>query len=562
MSGLRALRPILALYFREKKYLLLAGMLLAGITVLAGILLLGLSGWFITATAIAGLSVATAVAFDVFIPAAGIRFLAILRTGSRYFERLVTHDAMLAVLASLREKLFRSWAKPQAAHDLLRRPAKLLFRLTADIDALDSLYLRVLVPAGAAVATALVCTLALGLINLWLGLAIGSALLIVGLGLPLIIALRARKSMRRRTKATEALRARTIDMVAGQVELIMAGRMEAQAKAVQYADEHLAKADDKINRLDVMAGAGFGIVSALMLAGALVAVSGLAQNGNVSAPLAVFVLLVVLSAFEPFAALRRGALELTRTILAAQRVNPNLVNDTPDFSKPELPKDGQAVVFDHVSARHDGGVVDVLHDVSFSLNSHEKIAVIGASGAGKSSLLALIAGELQAVSGQVLALPATLLTQKTELFQDSLRDNLLLANPQSGDEALVQALQNAGLGEVLAQMPQGLSSALGEGGTGLSGGQQRRLALARLFLHDTPVWLLDEPTEGLDEQTAHDVLQSLATMGAARSFIIVTHVKREAMLADRLLVMQHGRIIENVSRQDPRFEVLMGELRA
>lgn len=561
MSGLRALRPILALYFREKKWLLYAGMVLAGVTVLAGILLLGLSGWFITATAIAGLTVATAVVFDVFAPAAGIRLLAILRTGSRYLERLVTHDAMLAVLASLREKLFRSWAKPQAAHDLLRRPAKLLFRLTADIDALDSLYLRVLVPAGAAVATALVCAIALGLVNLWLGLVVGISLAIIGLGLPLIIALQARKPMRKRAKATEALRARTIDMVAGQVELIMAGRMDAQTHAVQYADEHLAKADDKINRLDVMAGAGFGIASAALLAGALVAVSAIAQNGNVSAPLAVFVLLVVLSAFEPFAALRRGAMELTRTILAAQRVGPNLATETADFYKPKPPQDGLAVEFKHVTARHDGAAVDVLHDVSFSLGNHEKIAVIGASGAGKSSLLALIAGELQAQSGQVLACASTLLTQKTELFQDSLRDNLLLANRQASDETLVQALQDAGLGEVLAQLPQGLSSALGEGGTGLSGGQQRRLALARLFLHDTPVWLLDEPTEGLDEQTSQDVLQGLATMGAARSFIIVTHVKREAMLADRLLVMQHGRIIENVSRQHPRFATLMDGLR-
>jgi ATP-binding cassette subfamily C protein CydC len=562
MNSLRALRPILALYFREKKWLLLAGILLASITVLAGILLLGLSGWFITATAIAGLTVATAVVFDVFMPAAGIRFLAILRTASRYFERLVTHDAMLAVLASLREKLFRAWAKPQAAHDLLRRPAKLLFRLTADIDALDSLYLRVLVPAGAAVATALVCALALGLVNLWLGLVIGAALLIIGLGLPLIIALKARKSMRKRAKATEALRARTIDMVAGQVELIMAGRMDAQAKAVQYADEHLAKADNKINRLDQIAGAGFGIASAIMLAGALVAVSFIAQNENISAPLSVFVLLVVLSAFEPFAALRRGAMELTRTILAAQRVNPSLVDDQPEFQKPLPPHNNQAVIFENVSARHDGATVDVLHDISFSLAQHEKLAVIGASGAGKSSLMALIAGELQASAGEVFALPATLLTQKTELFQDSLRDNLLLANSQASDEALVEALQKAGLAKVLERMPQGLSTPLGEGGMGLSGGQQRRLALARLFLHDTPVWLLDEPTEGLDEQTGLEVLQSLAAMGAARSFIIVTHVKREAMLADRLIVMHHGRIIENVSRQNPRFQTLIDGLRA
>lgn len=208
MKGLDALRPILLLFFRIRGRALLAGIATATVTVLAGIALLGLSGWFITATAIAGLSLTTAVVFDVFAPAAGIRLLAILRTGSRYLERLVTHDATLAILAALREKLFRSWARPMAAETLLKRPARLLFRLTADIDALDSLYLRVLVPAGAAVATALAAGIALGLMNLLFGLLVMSVLVVTGLGIPIAAARRAEKPMRRRAKGTEALRAR------------------------------------------------------------------------------------------------------------------------------------------------------------------------------------------------------------------------------------------------------------------------------------------------------------------------------------------------------------------
>jgi ATP-binding cassette, subfamily C, bacterial CydC len=225
MNGLQALRPILRLFFRTKGAALYAGIAAATVTVLAGIALLGLSGWFITATAIAGLSVATAIVFDVFAPAAGIRFLAIVRTGARYLERLVTHDATLAILAALREKLFRSWARPAAANALLKRPARLLFRLTADIDALDSLYLRVVVPIGAALATALVAGLALALMHPLFGLAVALVLLIVGLSLPLLAARRSEKPMRRRAKGTEALRARTVDLVAGQTELLMAGQM-------------------------------------------------------------------------------------------------------------------------------------------------------------------------------------------------------------------------------------------------------------------------------------------------------------------------------------------------
>ena len=146
----RDMQPVLQLFLTSRPRLLLLGAALAVLTVLLGMGLLGLSGWFITSTALAGLHAATAIVFDVFMPSAGIRLLAMGRTLSRYGERLVTHDATLAVLADLREQLFRGWARPEAARQLLLRPARLLFRLTADIDALESVYLRLLVPLAAA----------------------------------------------------------------------------------------------------------------------------------------------------------------------------------------------------------------------------------------------------------------------------------------------------------------------------------------------------------------------------------------------------------------------------
>ena len=172
MKPRSTLRPVLAALARmAPRRLWLGGALLALLTVLMGMALLGLSGWFITATALAGLLPATAIVFDVFMPSAGIRLLALGRTGTRYAERLVTHDATLAVLAALRERLLRSWATPAAALSLRLRPARLLQRLTADVDALDSLYLRLFVPLLAATGATLVAALALGGMRMWLGLA-------------------------------------------------------------------------------------------------------------------------------------------------------------------------------------------------------------------------------------------------------------------------------------------------------------------------------------------------------------------------------------------------------
>ncbi|MCZ0738294.1 ABC transporter ATP-binding protein, partial [Phreatobacter sp. AB_2022a] len=263
MSGhpppiLRDLGPVIRLFAGERRALMTAGLLLAACTVVAGMLLLGLSGWFITATALAGASLATALAFDVFAPSAGIRFLALARTGARYGERLVTHDATLKILAALRERLFRGWAGPQAARALLMRPARLLFRLTADIDALDTLYLRLLVPAGAALAAAAVAGLAFGTMHAGFGLGVAAFLLVAGLGLPVLAARRSGPWARRRAHAAEALRARTIDLFAGQTELLMAGRMPAQLAAAGAAETRLADAEDRLNRIDTAVAAGFG----------------------------------------------------------------------------------------------------------------------------------------------------------------------------------------------------------------------------------------------------------------------------------------------------------------
>ncbi len=249
-----------------------------------GMALLGLSGWFITATALAGLQAATALRFDVFMPSAGIRLLALGRTGSRYAERLVTHDATFGVLAALRERLFRGWARPDAARRLLARPARLLFRLTADIDALESFYLRLLVPAIAALGAALFAGVVLGFMNAWIGVALALWLVMAGWGIALAVAVRGRPASLRRAHAMEALRARAADLVSGQTELVMAGRSEAQCEALAAADRHLANADHALNRLEVRAGMAYGMAGTLTLVAVLLAAAALVGDGAIGAP--------------------------------------------------------------------------------------------------------------------------------------------------------------------------------------------------------------------------------------------------------------------------------------
>ena len=147
------------------------------------------------------------------------------------------------------------------------------------------------------------------------------------------------------------------------------------------------------------------------------------------------------------------------------------------------------------------------------------------------------------------------------MFQDSVRDNLRLAAPDATDEQLWAALQASGLASDVKHLAYGLDTRLGEGGLGLSGGQLRRLALARLLLHPADFWLLDEPSESLDSQTADDVLARLALHAGHKTVLIATHLRREARLADRLIVMDHGHIVAQHQRGTPEFDAALAALR-
>ncbi|OWQ91002.1 ABC transporter ATP-binding protein [Roseateles aquatilis] len=561
------LGAIVALFSRTAGRRLLLGALLALLTVLAGIALLGLSGWFIAAAGLAGLT-AGALAFNVFLPSAGVRLLALARTAGRYGERVVTHDATLAVLAALRERLFRRWARPGAARALLRRPARLLFRLTADIDALESLYLRVAVPVASAAGAALLTGALLGALNPWLGIAVATGLLIVGAAVTMHVARRARPLALRRAVALERLRERAVDLVAGQTDLAMAGRLPAQCAALRGTDARLAKADRALQRLEVHAGGAFTAAGSLTLSGVLLAAGALVARGLIDVPSAALALLVALAAMEPFAALRRGAIEAGRGALAARRLSPRLRDDDVDAADadtaPAVPRPDEGLAIDLVgaSAAHDESSRVVLGALDLCIRRGERVAVIGPSGAGKSTLLALVAGELRPASGAASALPCTWLTQRTELFQDSLAENLRLADLDASDERLLDVLHACGLGRDVSRFAHGLDTPLGEGGLGLSGGQARRLSLARLLLRPTRLWLLDEPTEALDADVARDVLARLRRHAGDRTLLIATHLRREAELADRLLQLEHGRLVADLRRGTPAFDRALRALRA
>jgi ATP-binding cassette, subfamily C, bacterial CydC len=557
---MRPMRTVLALFWRDDRGRLLAGLALNVATLLAGVALLGLSGWFITASALAGIAGA-GLAFDLFRPSAGIRFLALARTAGRYGERVVTHDATLRVLARLRVALFRGMAGQPADRLARLRGAELLERLTADVEALDGLYLKIVLPLASAILVT--AAVALGAL-LTEG---GPALAMTGLGgAGLATALAAgrasRRTARRHALALEALRVRAVDMVRAQTDLAVAGSLERQRASAIKAAERASSAARRLNAIDFAGGAALGLAGAIAIVGMLMLAAAGYRQGAVDGPTVAALVLMAFAMVEVLQPLRRGAIAFGRTHLAARRLAPLLDGWRPQ-RPPCMPQRSDtagplALIFSAVAFRHGESPAPVLAGVDLTIAPGEHVVLAGPSGAGKSTLLALAAGLAEPTSGKVLiggrppveigqpgrARLVGLLTQRTELFADTIAANLRLATPDAPDADLWQALETACLAERVRVLPDGLATRLADGGAGLSGGEARRLALARLALLNPAIWLLDEPTAGLDAALADAVMVNVRSAAADATLLVATHKMAPCLKTCRTVALSWGRLAQ------------------
>lgn len=484
-----------------------------------GAALLGLSGWFITATGLAGLA-GIGIAFDVFRPSAGVRFLALGRAAARYGERLLTHDATLRALAALRVALLRGVAKGDAKALAGLRGEGALTRIISDVDALDGLILRLILPAAAALVTHILTFAAL----VWLlGWPLASVLLAGYVPVAVLVLTRlARAGLGPSARAEEdgqALRRGVIDMIRDREALILAATLEDRETRLASLDESQRNAARRLDRAD--RDAGFllsGLVAAVAMAAFLVGAS-LLEQGKLGPAQAVIGFFVALALAETLLPLRRGVSDLGRMVGAAGRVALQSGAACPAGPGPDR-REHALLIVDRPG-------------LALSLAPGQAVAITGPSGVGKSSLLMRIAGLDDAEGILIKGIAPTdwpddalrgavsVLPQRSALIAGTIRDNLSLAGSFS-DEEMWSALETVVLtGDILER--GGLDARLGEGGSGLSGGQARRLSLARNILKKPEILLLDEPTEGLDSATATAVLEGVRRALPTTLIVAVMH---------------------------------------
>ncbi|EPS2708921.1 heme ABC transporter ATP-binding protein/permease CydC [Cronobacter turicensis] len=558
---MRALLPFLALYKRHK-WLLSLGVVLAIVTLLASIGLLTLSGWFLSASAVVGM--AGLYSFNYMLPAAGVRGAAIIRTAGRYFERLVSHEGTFRVLEHLRVYTF-SRLLPLSPSGLARfRQGELLNRLVADVDTLDHLYLRVISPLIGAFAVIVVVTIGLSLLDVTLALTLGGIMLATLLLLPPLFYRAGRPVGEALTMLRASYRQQLTGWLQGQAELSIFGAAGRYRDNLDATEQIWHEAQRRQAGLTALSQAMMMLISGMTVVLMLwMAAGGVGGNNTPGSFIALFVF-CALAAFEALAPVGGAFQHLGQVIASARRVS-EVIDQPADitFAEPgaDVPREA-SLSLRNVSFSYPGQPQPALRDITLDVAPGEHIAILGRTGCGKSTLLQLLTRAWDPTSGDVAlggvsitdyreaALRATMsvVPQRVHLFSATLRDNLRLAAPQADDAALGAALTRVGLEKLLDD--EGLNAWLGEGGRQLSGGELRRLGIARALLHDAPVLLLDEPTEGLDAETERQILTLVKEVAAQKTLLMVTHRLQGLTAFDRIIVMDNGQITEQGSHKE------------
>ncbi len=558
---MRALLPYLALYKRHK-WLLTLGVVLAIVTLLASIGLLTLSGWFLSASAVVG--VAGIYSFNYMLPAAGVRGAAIIRTAGRYFERLVSHDATFRVLQHLRVATF-SKLLPLSPAGLARfRQGELLNRIVADVDTLDHLYLRVISPLVGALVVILVVTIGLSVLDVTLALTLGGIMLATLLLLPPLFYRAGKPTGEQITQLRGQYRQQLTSWLQGQAELMLFNASDRYRKQMEKTEQRWQEAQRRQAELTALSQAlmlligGIAVIAMLWMAS-----EGVGGNNQPGALIALFVF-CALAAFEALAPVTGAFQHLGQVIASARRIT-QITEQQPEvtFSQQTPQSFSQvALTLNEVTFSYPQQSAPALKDISLQVAAGEHIAILGRTGCGKSTLLQLLTRAWDPANGQIqlngqplselsdttLRQAMSVVPQRVHLFSATLRDNLLLAAPQVSDARLADILARVGLEKLLED--SGLNSWLGEGGRQLSGGELRRLAIARALLHDAPLMLLDEPTEGLDATTESQILDLLSEVMRDKTVLMVTHRLRGLARFNQIIVMDNGQIIEQGSHAE------------
>lgn len=534
-------------------------LLLGIITGAAGIGLVATGAYLVAAAALGTPILALGV------PIALVRVFGVGRGIARYAERMLSHRVTFALLTDVRVWCYRRLALLAPARLLTYRSGDLLSRLVTDLQDMEAIYLRVYSPIIVALLLSVIVTMYVGFVSVVLAGVLLAYLIIAGIGVPWLVHILSHRAQTQIVASRAALQAQLVDGLQGIADLLTLGHETALHGSLSGSHARLTHHRRRlahvaaIHRLLAVLVAGLAMWTLLILA---IWLTGTGMLHAIWLPVLALVALIAFEAVQPLGeafAVYRGA------TAAAGRVY-ELIDATPEVSEPPRPRPAPTtfdIRFDRLSFTYHSGVPPVLYDIDLTVLQGSRVAIVGPSGSGKTTLVNLLVRFWDPSRGTIrlgghdlreyglneLRQSIGVVGQRTTIFNDTLRGNLLLARPDATDEVLLRALDRARLSEMVAQSSLGLDRWVGEHGTQLSGGERQRLAIARTLLLDAPVLVLDEPTANLDLATENEVFNELTAVMTGRTTLVITHRLARLEQMDEIFVLDAGRLIERGTHQ-------------
>jgi len=497
---------------------------------------------------------------DLMVPIVGVRFFGLSRAVCRYVERYVSHDVTFRVLSQIRVKFYQGLEPLAPARLLNFRSGDLLSRIVADVEIQQNFFLRVFAPPFVALLVLLGYGLFLARYDLRFSFILTTCFLVAGLGIPWGIKGLSQGVGHQMVDLKAALNTQVADSLLGMTELVAYGQDQAHLVKIQQTDKKLMHQQRRIVCLTALSSAMTGMIANLGMLLVLVLGILLVEKGKLSGVNLGMLALGTFSSFEALFPLAMVPHHLEQNCGAADRLlelieaEPAVQDNSIDSPKPkELD-----FLFQDVSFRYGKDEPWALNHLTFRIPHQSKVAIVGQSGAGKTSIVNLLLRFWDYSEGRIDFGGHSLrqytqedarrfigvVTQRTHLFNATIRENLLLAKPEGTDEELIQASQHAKLHDFILSLPQGYDSYVGEGGFKLSGGQRQRLAIARVFLKNAPILILDEAMSGLDPLTEREVMDEIYQLMEGRTTLVITHRLVGLEKMDEILVLDKGQIVE------------------